>query len=107
MKNNIMVRLLFLFLLISGMSISSESVFAEKKATEGKNDIDIEFYAPTPVKPDPVKPKPVEPTKPIDKFLPKTGEKQQSLIFNLIGFSIMMIVLYILFNRKVGDNIEK
>jgi hypothetical protein len=29
------------------------------------------------------------------------------LIFNLIGFSIMMIVLYILFNRKVGDNIEK
>lgn len=99
-------KLLLISLVIFGLGSSGMTVLAEKKATEGNNDADVEFYKPTPKKDDPKDdPKKDDPNVPkniISKVLPQTGE-HNSNSFMLLGISILGgIVFYQLRFKKVG-----
>ena len=98
LKANTLLLLIFLL----GISVFSVNAMADKKATEGQNEADVEFYEPTPEKIKPPKPKP-EKKDPIIKMLPKTGEKENSSIVVLVGISILGLVGWgTLQRKKVG-----
>lgn len=101
-KNNYIFRLLFLSLVIFGLGVSGKTTLAEKKATEGNNEADVEFYKPTPKKDDPTKPKGQNV---ISKVLPQTGERHPISVA-ILGISILSgVVFYQLNFKKVGvDN---
>lgn len=101
-KNNYIFRLLFLSLVIFGLGVSGTTTLAEKKATEGNNEADVEFYKPTPKKDDPTNPKGQNV---ISKVLPQTGERH-SISFTILGISVLSgVILCQLRFKKVGvDN---
>lgn len=101
-KNNYIFKLLFLSLVIFGLGVSGTATLAEKKATEGNNEADVEFYKPTPKKDDPTNPKGQNV---ISKVLPQTNERH-SIFFMILGISILGgVTFYQLWSKKVGvDN---
>ncbi|MEG0256534.1 LPXTG cell wall anchor domain-containing protein [Vagococcus sp.] len=104
-------KILLLSLLIIGLGSTSTHVYADKKATEGQNEADVEFYKPTPSKPDPVKPKPEDPKSkeifPV-KILPKTGEENLPDGMRILGMSVLgLTVIFFMKMKKVGDTNEE
>lgn len=94
-----------LVVVLMGAFSFSNQVQADKKANEGQNFADVEFYEPTPEKP---KPKPVDPPKKekptgIKKLLPKTGETDNNnqMIFGIILVGAVMIIMSS--RKRVGD----
>lgn len=117
MKKNLIVKAILLLAIFLGVSGLSVKVFADKKAVEGQNDADVEFYNPTPkkiidppVKPDPKKPDPIKPgpkiVKPIAKILPKTGE-QSSFLSPVLGIVMITVSMMGVTYFKVGEESEK
>lgn len=103
-KNNYIFRWLFLSLVIFGLGVSGTTALAEKKATEGNNEADVEFYKPTPKKDNPTNPKGQNV---ISKVLPQTGEKY-STSFSFLGISILGgVILCQLRLKKVGVDNDK
>ncbi|MDT2831751.1 hypothetical protein P7H62_12420 [Vagococcus carniphilus] len=72
-------KTLLLLVFLLGMTVFSVTILADKKATEGQNEADVEFYEPTPGKIKPPKPEPKKPAPkkiyPVAKILPKTAEE--------------------------------
>ncbi len=107
MKKKI-ASILLLFLLVAGLIAPSVNSFAEKKATEGQNEADVEFYHPTPKKPgeklpDTDDPKPKE-LDPIRKMLPQTGERLVSNEVITCGLLLIFLLGFVTFKfKKVGD----
>ena len=92
--------------MLVGLVGVSTKAFADKKANEGQNTADIEFYEPTPEKVKPVLPETKKPEiKPtgIKRLLPKTGETTSNFSY-LLGLSILSLVFVVgVKRRKVGD----
>lgn len=110
-KKTNLFKFLLLSLLIIGLGSASTRAYAEKKATEGQNEADVEFYKPTPSKPEPVKPEPEKP-KPKEVFpvnmLPKTGEEKPSMALTVLGSSFLALTLVVFMKmKKVGDTNEE
>lgn len=102
-KKNIM-KILLLFGLVIGAILTPKLVFADKKATEGQNEANVEFYEPTP-------PKKTEPKKvgmKPSKLLPKTGEIKTTLGISVIGLVLVgFSSMYVIKKKKVGDTDEE
>lgn len=102
------IKFLFIALLLMG-GLQSGAVFAEKKAVEGQNEANVEFYKPTP-KPEPKKPDPKSPNfkgtaEVIKGKLPQTNEKNNS--YYLFVGSLLLIFFAFCLRRKVGVVNEK
>lgn len=101
-----LINTLLLFLLVIGLGYSSDKSFAEKKATEGQNEADVEFYAPTPKKEEVKSPKTKISDKkelsPVSRMLPKTGENKTSNLMIFLGLSLVVLV-FSFKRKKVGE----
>lgn len=105
----IVTKFLLLSLLVLGLgNIFTLTVFADKKATEGQNEADVEFYEPTPKKPGPKpKPKPKSQIDPVSKLLPKTGETNMSFVLVGVGTGMLSLaIILFLTSKKVGGRNE-
>lgn len=95
-----LIKIVLLFALVVGAIQAPKSAFADKKATEGQNEANVEFYEPTPPKKVDPKPAKIVPS----KVLPKTGERNPSISVSAIGAVLIVITsMYAIKKIRVGD----
>ncbi|MDT2848874.1 LPXTG cell wall anchor domain-containing protein [Vagococcus carniphilus] len=104
-------KTLLLLVFLLGMTVFSVTTLADKKATEGQNEADVEFYEPTPGKIKPPKPEPKKPAPkkiyPVAKILPKTGEEESPFLMTLIGICLLGSVIWFVLQRKKAGGLNE